>query len=101
MARLRKIIFHNLAFYGDLRKDRREGEPNTSHYKNTVAFASLPSLSELIFDGNNLVNFGMVRLESMCLIWFLLVAVPNVQDIIAQGSNFTKVYHLQDKGVYC
>ena len=68
MARLRKITFHNLAFYGDLRKDHREGEPNASHFKNTVALTSLPALSKLIFEGNNLVNFGMVRLESICLI---------------------------------
>ena len=98
MASLRSIVFHTLAFYGDMRKDRRE-EQNPNHFKNTVAFASLPSLEELTFEGRNIANFGMVRLESMVYIRFFLVGVPNVREIKRNDANFVNVYHLQDKSV--
>lgn len=98
MASLRSIVFHSLAFLGDVRKNRRE-EQNPNHFKNTVIMAFLPSLEELTFEGNNLVNFGMVRLESMLKVGFFLVGVPNVREIKKNGHNFINVYHLQDTSV--
>lgn len=61
--RLREITWHELAMYGDLRRDRREGDPDNPYWKNTLSLSSLPSLSVLNFGGDNLVNFGHVRLE--------------------------------------